>query len=85
MAIIPGESLPFHLVASDISVTQLAGEIFGGAIAPSLAGFAADIGGLEAPLWIAFAGALISGLVTFGLKETAPIRLQSQADLTIKA
>jgi MFS family permease len=72
MAIIPGESLPGHLVASAVALTQLIGELVGGTVAPSLAGFAADQFGLSAPLWIACAGALVSGLLGFGLKETAP-------------
>lgn len=76
MAIIPGESMPAILVASAISVTQLVGEIIGGAIMPIIAGIAADAWGLEAPLWIAFAGALAAGLIAFGMKETAPIKLQ---------
>jgi MFS family permease len=75
MAIIPGESLPVHLVASAVSLTQLVGELVGGTVAPSLAGFAADSWGLQAPLWIACAGALISGIIGFALKETAPVRL----------
>ncbi len=75
MAIIPGESMPIGLVASAISVTQLVGEIVGGCVAPVMAGMAADAYGLEAPLWIAFAGALIGGAIAFGLKETAPIKL----------
>jgi len=80
MAIIPGESLLFHLVASAIALTQFAGEVFGGAIAPSIAGFSADSWGLQAPLWIAFVGALISGFTAIGLKETAPIRIQVPTD-----
>ena len=83
MAIIPGESMPAALVASAISVTQLVGELVGGCIAPILAGIAADMWGLEAPLWIAFAGALVGGLIAFGIKETAPIKLKKveQPDL----
>lgn len=80
MAIIPGESLPFHLVATAISVTQMFGEVVGGAVAPSIAGFAADAWGLQAPLWIAVAGALVSGVIAFGLKETAPVRIRSSID-----
>ncbi|WP_409304781.1 MFS transporter [Peribacillus sp. SCS-155] len=76
MAIIPGESMPAGLVASAISVTQLVGEIVGGCVAPVVAGMAADAWGLEAPLWIAFAGALIGGIIAFGLSETAPIKLK---------
>ncbi|MBS4208313.1 MFS transporter [Bacillus sp. FJAT-50079] len=76
MAIIPGESMPAILAASAISVTQLVGEIFGGAIMPIIAGIAADAWGLEAPLYIAFAGALIAAFIALGIKETAPIKLQ---------
>jgi MFS family permease len=75
MAIIPGESMPIGLVATAISVTQLAGEIVGGCVAPVVAGIAADAWGLQAPLWIAFGGALVSGIIAFGLKETAPIKV----------
>ncbi|UOF90323.1 MFS transporter [Fodinisporobacter ferrooxydans] len=77
MAVIPGESLPFKYAASAVAMTQLVGELVGGTIAPSIAGFAADSFGLQAPLWIAFAGALISGFVAFGLKETAPAKVMA--------
>jgi MFS family permease len=72
MSIIPGDSLPVGLVATAISITQLVGELVGGTIAPSLGGFAADAWGLQAPLYIAFGGALVGALVATGLKETAP-------------
>lgn len=76
MVIIPGESIPAALAASAISLTQLVGEIIGGAVMPVIAGFSADAFGLEAPLWIAFAGALIATVVAFGIKETAPIKIK---------
>ena len=76
MAIIPGESIKAGLIASAISVTQLIGELVGGCVAPVLAGVAADAWGLEAPLYIACAGAIIGGIIAFGLKETAPIKLK---------
>lgn len=72
MSIIPGDSLPGGLVATAIGVTQLVGELIGGTIAPSLGGFAADAWGLQAPLYIAFAGALVGAVIASGLKETAP-------------
>lgn len=76
MAVIPGESLPFRFVATAVAMTQLIGEIIGGTITPTLAGFAADAWGLQAPLWIAAAGAVLSAVVAFGLKETAPSRVK---------
>lgn len=76
MAVIPGESLPFKYVATAVGVTQLAGEMVGGTLAPSLAGIAADAWGLQAPLWIAFSGALVSGFLAFALKETAPAKVK---------
>ncbi|MCL6593113.1 MAG: MFS transporter [Alicyclobacillus sp.] len=74
MAVIPGESLPFRFAATAVALTQLVGELVGGTVAPTVAGVAADSWGLQAPLWIAFAGALISGLIALGLRETAPNR-----------
>jgi predicted MFS family arabinose efflux permease len=79
MAVIPGESLPFKYVATAVGVTQLAGELVGGTLAPSLAGIAADAWGLSAPLWIAFAGAFVSGFLAFTLRETAPAKVKGQA------
>jgi predicted MFS family arabinose efflux permease len=76
MAIIPGESLTPILAASAISVTQLVGELVGGCLMPTVAGVAADAWGLKAPLWIAFGGAILAGLIAFGLKETAPIKVK---------
>lgn len=74
MSIIPGDSLPVGLVATAISVTQLVGELIGGTIAPSLGGFAADAWGLQAPLYIAFGGALAGAFIATGLKESAPAK-----------
>jgi MFS family permease len=76
MVIVPGESMPNSLVATAISVTQLIGEIVGGCVAPVLAGISADAWGLEAPLYIAFVGAIFSAIISIGLRETAPVKLQ---------
>jgi fucose permease len=48
------------------------GEIVGGAASPFIAGYIADRVGLQAPLWIMFGLTIVSGLLAFGLKETAP-------------
>ena len=81
MVIVPGESMPGNLVASAISVTQLVGEIVGGCVAPVIAGIAADAFGLNAPLFIAFAGAVVAAMIAIGLKETAPIKLNKLQDI----
>ncbi|MEB3101328.1 MFS transporter [Ferviditalea candida] len=77
MAVIPGESLPFRFVATAVAMTQFIGEIVGGTITPTLAGFAADAWGLQAPMWIAAGGAVLSAVVATGLKETAPARVKT--------
>jgi MFS family permease len=83
MVIVPGESMPNGLVATVISVTQLIGEIVGGCVAPVIAGLSADTWGLEAPLYIAFVGAVISAVVSIGLSETAPIKFQKQLQKSV--
>ncbi len=47
-------------------------EIIGGVFAPSLAGRAADVWGLSAPLWIVFWLAVAVGVTALMLRETAP-------------
>ncbi|RAQ94846.1 MFS transporter [Thermogemmatispora tikiterensis] len=79
LVIIPGESLPYRLVASAVGLTQFIGELVGGTFAPWLGGVAADHWGLVAPMWIAAAGMLVSALLAFGLKETAPAKIGRRA------
>jgi len=81
MAVIPGESLPIGIVATAIGLIQLVGEIMGGTVAPTFAGMMADSFGLAAPLWIAAIGALICALVGFGLKETAPSKINNDKQI----
>jgi hypothetical protein len=54
------------------------GEILGGVLAPSVAGMAADRAGLPVILWIMLGLAILSGLLAFGLRETAPRVLRSK-------
>ncbi|MBX6352743.1 MAG: MFS transporter [Thermoflavifilum sp.] len=75
LVVVPGESLPYRLVASAVGLTQFIGEFVGGTFAPWLGGVAADHWGLVAPMWIAAAGMLISALLAFGLRETAPAKV----------
>jgi MFS family permease len=72
MATIPSESVDARHMASALGVCMGAGEIVGGVLSPSIAGYLADVVGLQAPLWMMFGLALVAGLVALGLRETAP-------------
>lgn len=76
MSIIPAESIPKAFVATAMSLIVLVGEIFGGTIVPTIAGNLADRYSLTAPLWMAAGGSFLVFLVSFGLKETAPLKLK---------
>jgi hypothetical protein len=59
-------------------LTTLVGEIVGGAMAPALAGAAANRYGLVAPLWIASGGAILVLLASLFMTETAPSKTGQQ-------
>lgn len=72
MATVPSESVdPLHM-ATAVGLCMGIGEILGGVLAPSLAGYAADQTGLAAPLWIMLTITLLAGFLAMGLRETAP-------------
>jgi MFS family permease len=66
------EAAPAGLISSAIGVVVGAGEIFGGGVAPSIAGFIGDRYGIENTLYVALAGVSLGVFVSLGLKETAP-------------
>jgi len=68
------ESAPVGMVAAAIGLVVGVGEIFGGGIAPIIAGFFADYYGLPSVLWVAFAGVALGIMVSFFFEETAPIK-----------
>jgi len=70
MATIPSESLPVRYVATAAGVVMGIGEIVGGVGSPFLAGWAADVAGLDAVMWILSAITLAAGLMGFALVET---------------
>ena len=72
MATIPSESVDARHMASALGVCMGVGEIVGGVLSPSIAGYLADQVGLQAPLWMMFGLALVAGLVALGIRETAP-------------
>ncbi|MGH8227722.1 MAG: MFS transporter [Steroidobacteraceae bacterium] len=79
MATVPSESVDPHLRATVLGICMGTGEIVGGVLSPSLAGYAADRLGLQAPLWIMFGLTLVGAALALGLRETAPRALSRRA------
>jgi MFS family permease len=74
MAVIPGETLPARYTATAMGLVTCVGEVVGGSCAPVIAGRAADLTSLAAPLKIA-AGCAVGGtILALFLRETAPIK-----------
>jgi sugar phosphate permease len=69
------ESAPAGLVSSAIGIVVGAGEVFGGGIAPSIAGFVAQHYGIQHILSLALMGVLLGVAVCAFLKETAPRKI----------
>ena len=72
MATIPSESVAARNIASALGICMGGSEILGGVLSPLIAGSLADRIGLRAPLYILLAFALLSCVVSLGLRETAP-------------
>lgn len=66
------ESAPVGLISASIGVVVGAGEIFGGGIAPYIAGYFADTYGLPSVLYVALTGVALGIVVCLFLRETAP-------------
>lgn len=75
LVLVPTESVPARLAATAIGLATLLGEIFGGALAPTIAGAVADKFGLGAPLWIASGGVIAVFIASIFLRETAPSKI----------
>jgi ACS family hexuronate transporter-like MFS transporter len=72
MATVPSESVDPHLRATVLGLCMGTGEVLGGVLAPFIAGYAADLVGLQAPLWIMLGLCLVAAVLALGLRETAP-------------
>ena len=79
MGTVPSETIPARYVATSLGMVVGLGEILGGVSAPAIAGRAADHYGLQAPLVIMAACALVGTVLALFLRETAPICLARQA------
>jgi len=72
MGTVPSETVSVGHMTTAIALVMGSGEIFGGVLSPTLAGWAADAAGLAAPLWIMMGLCIAAGLLALGLHETAP-------------
>jgi ACS family hexuronate transporter-like MFS transporter len=85
MGTIPSETIPARYVATSLGMVVGLGEILGGVCGPWLAGWAADLYSLRAPLLIQAGCAIVGCLLALFLKETAPIRLDAAAAVAAPA
>ena len=76
---IPAEAAPVGLIASVAGIVIGAGEIFGGGVAPSIAGAIAQHSGIQYTLYFALGGQLVGLVISLFLRETAPRRSRTAA------
>ncbi|RUT42401.1 MFS transporter [Pseudomonas sp. PAMC 29040] len=76
---ITSEAVPAHLVSTATGLVVGIGEVFGGGIAPALAGFIAQNYGIQNTLYLAMGGVIAGLSVASMLKETAPRRIKLKA------
>jgi predicted MFS family arabinose efflux permease len=74
---IPAEAAPAGLVASAAGLVIGAGEIFGGGIAPHIAGTIAQHSGIQYTLYFALSGQILGLVLALFLRETAPRRMRN--------
>ncbi|OLL31781.1 MFS transporter [Burkholderia sp. SRS-W-2-2016] len=70
------EAAPLGMISTAIGIVVGAGEIFGGGIAPAIAGFVATHFGIQNILWLPICAVLLGIVVSLLLEETAPARLR---------
>lgn len=80
---VPTEAVSLGLLSSSVGIASGIGEIFGGAIAPSVSGMIAQHYGIQAVLWLPIVTLIIGLFVALCLKETAP-RFLSKAENIVK-
>ncbi|WP_442113870.1 MFS transporter [Pseudomonas sp. NUPR-001] len=66
------ESVPPALLSTATGLVVGIGEVFGGGVAPALAGYIAQHYGIEKTLYLALTGAVLGLVVAASLRETAP-------------
>ncbi|CAB3810172.1 Putative metabolite transport protein YjhB [Paraburkholderia caffeinitolerans] len=69
------ESVPAKLMSTASGLVVGVGEVFGGGIAPAIAGYVAKHFGIQYIMWLGFIALAIGFVVALSLKETAPSRM----------
>ena len=72
MGVIPSETVPKALAASSMGLVVGAGEIVGGVLSPTISGWLADQTSLIAHMVVMMVCALVGGILSLFLVETAP-------------
>lgn len=67
-----GEAVPAGLTATASGLVIAAGELFGGGIAPILAGHVAQAVGIDHVLWLPMAALAVALILCFAIEERAP-------------
>jgi fucose permease len=73
------ESVPAALTSTATGLVVGIGEIFGGGIAPAIAGYIAQHHGIENTMYLALGAVVLGLLVATCLRETAPAKVSSLA------
>lgn len=79
---VPTEAVSPALTASAVGLVSGTAEIFGGGVAPALAGFIAQRYGIEHIFGLALGGLLLGTVFAFLLRETAPRKIAATAAST---
>jgi MFS family permease len=79
------ESVPPALVSTATGLVVGIGEVFGGGVAPALAGYIAQHHGIENTLYLALSGAVLGLFVALLLRETAPDRITMKTKVEVEA
>jgi MFS family permease len=79
------ESVPPALVSTATGLVVGIGEVFGGGVAPALAGYIAQHHGIENTLYLALSGAVLGLVVALFLRETAPRRVALNSKVKMEA
>lgn len=78
MGTIPSETVSAKHMTTAMAIIMGAGEVVGG-VAPAIAGWAADLTSLAAPMWIMTGLCVAGGILALALNETAPAYLKKRA------
>ncbi|HKT95837.1 MAG TPA: MFS transporter [Paraburkholderia sp.] len=78
------EAAPAGMVSTAIGIVVGAGEIFGGGVAPALAGFVATRFGIQNILWLPICAVVLGIGVSLLLTETAPAKLRRRGSAAVE-